>query len=66
MVAKLATIPLFGAFDGYHGLEERLWSLVAQVWVLLCATALILEATLEREAIPAPSAGIEGTQAARA
>ena len=32
---------------GYQGLEERLWALVAQAWTVLCATALILEATLD-------------------
>ncbi|MGC2373098.1 MAG: hypothetical protein WA484_04400 [Solirubrobacteraceae bacterium] len=27
--------------------QERLWALVAQAWALLCATVLVLEATLE-------------------
>ncbi len=39
---------------GYQGLEERLWALVAQVWTLLCATALILESTLDPDAVHPP------------
>jgi hypothetical membrane protein len=39
---------------GYQGLEERLWALVAQVWALLCATALILESTLDPDAVHPP------------
>jgi hypothetical membrane protein len=39
---------------GYQGLEERLWALVAQVWTLLCATALILESTLDPAAVHPP------------
>jgi hypothetical membrane protein len=50
LVLLLAGIVMFflhDSFVGYQGLEERLWALVAQAWALLCATVLILEATLE-------------------
>jgi hypothetical membrane protein len=45
--AWIVTFFLHNSFVGYQGLEERLWALVAQLWALLCATVLILEATLE-------------------
>jgi Protein of unknown function (DUF998) len=57
LVVVVAWIVLFGGFDGYHGLEERLWALVGQVWVLLCAAVLIGETRLERDAIAAPRSG---------
>ncbi len=47
LAAWIATFLLFDSFAGYLGLEERIWALVAQVWALVCATVLILEATLE-------------------
>jgi hypothetical membrane protein len=45
---------LHGQIAGYQGLEERLWALVAQVWTVLCATALILESTLDPDAVHPP------------
>jgi hypothetical membrane protein len=47
LAAGIVTFFLHDSFVGYQGLEERLWALVAQAWTLLCATVLILEATLE-------------------
>jgi hypothetical protein len=47
LVAWIVTSVLHESFVGYQGLEERLWALVAQAWALVCATVLILEATLE-------------------
>ncbi len=47
LVAGIATFMLHDSFAGSQGLEERLWALVAHAWALLCATVLILEATLE-------------------
>jgi hypothetical protein len=46
LVAGIVTFILHGSFDGYKGLEERLWALVALLGALVCATVLILEATL--------------------
>ncbi len=63
LAAGIVTFFLHDSFVGYQGLEERLWALFAQVWTLLCATVLILEATLEpsalrrHEASTAPRAG---------
>jgi hypothetical membrane protein len=51
LVAGIVTFVLHGSFTGYQGLEERLWALVAQLWALVCATVLILEATLEPGAL---------------
>ena len=45
---------LYGHIGGYQGLEERLWALVAQIWTVLCATALILESTLDPGAAHPP------------
>lgn len=45
LAAGIVTFFLYGSFAGYHGLEERLWALVAHTWALLCATVLILEAS---------------------
>ena len=47
LAAGIVTFFLHDSFAPYQGLEERLWALVAQAWALLCATVLILEATLE-------------------
>jgi hypothetical membrane protein len=47
LVVGIVTFVLHDSFAGYQGLEERLWALVAQLWALVCATVLILEATLE-------------------
>lgn len=44
----------YGHIGGYQGLEERLWALVAQTWAVLCATALILESTLDPDAVHPP------------
>jgi hypothetical membrane protein len=45
--AWITTFLLYDSFAGYLGLEERIWAFVGQVWALLCASMLILEATLE-------------------
>jgi hypothetical membrane protein len=47
IVWVVTSFALHSHIAGYQGLEERLWALVAYVWTLLCATALILESTLE-------------------
>jgi hypothetical membrane protein len=54
LTAFIVTWVLNDSFAGYLGLEERLWTLVAQAWALLCATALILEATLNPGAVNLP------------
>lgn len=46
LVAGIVTFILHDSFTGYKGLEERLWAFVAEAWALVCATVLILEATL--------------------
>jgi hypothetical protein len=51
LAAWLVTFFLHDSFVGYQGLEERLWAFVAQAWALVCATVLILEATLEPGAL---------------
>ncbi len=51
LIAGIVTFFLHDSFAPYKGLEERLWAFVAQVWALVCATVLILEATLERDAL---------------
>jgi Protein of unknown function (DUF998) len=56
LIAGIVTFILHDSFDGYKGLEERLWALVAQLWALVCATVLILEATLEPGALRAHEA----------
>jgi hypothetical membrane protein len=56
--AWLVTFFLHDSFVGYQGLEERLWALVAQAWALVCATVLILEATLEPDALRAHEASL--------
>jgi hypothetical membrane protein len=59
LAAWLVTYFLHDSFVGYQGLEERLWALVAQLWALVCATVLILEATLERGALQAHEASTQ-------
>lgn len=51
LAAWIVTYLLHGSFVGYDGLEERVWAIIAVLWALLCATALILEATLTAEAL---------------
>lgn len=51
LIAGIVTFILHDSFDGYKGLEERLWAIVACAWALVCATVLILEATLEPDAL---------------
>ena len=58
LAAFIVTWVLYDSFAGYLGLEERLWACVAQVWTLLCATVLILEATLEPGALQAHEASM--------
>lgn len=53
LTAGIVTFFLHDSFAPYQGLEERLWAFVAQAWALLCATVLILEATLEPDALRA-------------
>jgi len=59
LCAGIVTFFLHNSFAGYQGLEERLWALVAQAWALLCATVLILEATLEPGVLRAHEAAME-------
>jgi len=59
LAAWIVTFVLHDSFAGYQGLEERLWALVAQVWALLCATVLILEATLEPSALQVHEASMQ-------
>lgn len=66
--AKVLTFVLHDSFVGYQGLEERLWALVAQLWALICATVLILEATLRpqmlRSSVPGglPAVDVQGAR----
>jgi len=60
LVAWIITFFLHDSFVGYQGLEERLWALVAQLWGLLCATVLILEATLSPEVLRAHETSVSG------
>ena len=53
LAAGIVTFVLHDSFVGYQGLEERLWALLAQLWALLCATVLILEATLQPDVLHA-------------
>lgn len=59
LVAGIVTFFLHDSLVGYQGLEERLWALVAQAWALLCATVLILEATLEPSVLRAHEAAMQ-------
>jgi hypothetical protein len=58
LLAGIVTFVLHDSFVGYQGLEERLWALVAQLWALVCATALILEATIEPDVLRAHEASM--------
>jgi hypothetical membrane protein len=59
LVAGIVTFVLHDSFAPYQGLEERLWAVVAQLWALVCATVLILEATLEPGALQAHEASMQ-------
>jgi hypothetical membrane protein len=59
LAAGIVTFFLHDSFAPYQGLEERLWAFVAQAWALLCATVLILEATLEPDALRAHEASLQ-------
>jgi hypothetical membrane protein len=58
LIAGIVTFILHDSFTGYEGLEERLWAFVAQAWALVCATVLILEATLTPDRLQAHEASI--------
>lgn len=60
LAAGIVTFVLHDSFVGYQGLEERLWALIAQLWAMLCATVLILEATLEPAVLSAHEASMQG------
>jgi hypothetical protein len=51
LAAGIVTFVVHDSLAGYQGLAQRLWTLVAHIWVLLCGTALILEATLDPQAL---------------
>jgi hypothetical membrane protein len=59
LAAGVVTFFLHDSFAPYQGLEERLWALIAQLWALLCATVLILEATLEPGALQVHEASMQ-------
>jgi hypothetical membrane protein len=59
LAAWIVTFFLHDSFAGYQGLEERLWALVAQLWALVCATVLILEATLRPGVLRAHEASMQ-------
>jgi hypothetical protein len=59
LVAGIVTYALHDSFGGYQGLEERVWALIAQLWALICATVLILEATLQPDALQAHEASMQ-------
>lgn len=59
LATGIITFVLHDSFVGYQGLEERLWALVAQLWALLCATVLILEATLTPSRLQAHKASLQ-------
>jgi hypothetical protein len=59
LAAGIVTFVLNDSFAGYQGLVQRLWTLVGHIWVLLCATALILEATLDPHALRAREASTQ-------
>jgi hypothetical membrane protein len=58
LVAGIVTFFLHDSFVGYKGLEERLWALIAVAWALVCATVLILEATLQPEELQTHEASL--------
>ena len=54
LVAGIVTFILHDSFTGYKGLEERLWAFASPTaWALVCATVLILEATLTPDRLQA-------------
>jgi hypothetical protein len=59
LVAGIVTYVLHDSFVGYQGLEERLWALIAQLWALVCAAVLILEATLQPDRLRIHEASIQ-------
>jgi hypothetical protein len=59
LAAGIVTFFLHDSFAPYQGLEERLWGFVAQAWALLCATVLVLEATLKPGALRAHEAATQ-------
>jgi hypothetical membrane protein len=59
LVAGIVTFILHDSFTGYKGFEERLWALIAQLWALICATVLILEATLQPRQLQAHEASLQ-------
>jgi hypothetical membrane protein len=59
LLTGIVTFVLHDSFVGYQGLEERVWALIAQLWALLCATVLILEATLQPDVLYAHEASTE-------
>jgi hypothetical membrane protein len=59
LTAGIVTFFLHDSFAPYQGLEERLWAFVAQAWALVCATVLILEATLEPDALRTHEASLQ-------
>lgn len=59
LVAGIVTFILHDSFTGYKGLEERLWALIAQLWALICATVLMLEATLQPRQLQAHEASLQ-------
>jgi hypothetical protein len=58
LVAGIVTFFLHHSFAPYQGLEERLWALIAVAWALVCATVLILEATLQPAQLQAHEASL--------
>ena len=62
LIAGIVTFFLHDSFEGYKGLEERIWALVAVAWVLLCAAVLILEATLEPSVLSAHEAATQNSR----
>jgi hypothetical membrane protein len=59
LAAGIITFFLHDSFAPYQGLEERLWAFIAQAWALLCATVLILEATLQPDALRTHEASMQ-------
>jgi hypothetical membrane protein len=59
LAAGIITFFLHDSFAPYQGLEERLWAFIAQAWALVCATVLILEATLQPDALRTHEASMQ-------
>jgi hypothetical membrane protein len=59
LAAGIVTFFLHDSFAGYQGFEERLWALVALAWALVCATVLMLEATLQPDRLLAHEAAMQ-------